>query len=205
MVPTVAYGGTTQTVSLAVKQDALRKVLLSERGRNTLIQLDIDGGESFTVMVKDVALHPVSRSPLHADFVRVDPDKPLVVEIPFRPLGRSKGETSGGTLLVAVRYLEVRCLPSQIPGHVDYDVSNMEINDVVRVRDLKLPEGVEVLFAEDRKVLSVAPPRAEAEEAKPEGAEGEAKPEGAEGEAKAEGDDKDDKKKDKDDKKKDKD
>jgi large subunit ribosomal protein L25 len=184
-LPAVAYGGGGDTVALSVQADALRAILVSERGRNTVIQLEIEGRDGFAAMVKDYEVHPLSRRLLHADFIRIDEKKPVEVVVPFASTGRSKGELEGGTVLVALRLLPVRCLADRIPDRIEHDVSELEINDVIKVSDLVLTEGVEVLLPPDRRIVVVQPPRVEAE--KPaegegvEGAEGEAAAEGAEG------------------------
>jgi large subunit ribosomal protein L25 len=184
-IPSVTYCRGTETVAVSVPRDALRAILRSERGRNTLIDLAVENGKTYPVMVKDFTVHPITRQLVHADFVQVDVNLPVTVEIPFRTVGRAIGEAAGGSLLQTVRNLKVRCLPAAVPAEVSHDVSAMEIDSVVRIRDLAIPEGVEVLHREDQKVLLVKPPRIE-EVAKPEGAE-EGAAEGAEGEAKKEG------------------
>jgi large subunit ribosomal protein L25 len=184
-LPVVAYGRGGDTLSLIVEHDALRNVLLSKKGRNSIIDLAVDGGDNLNVMVKTYTVHPLSRNLVHCDFIRVDEAQAVQVEIPFRTVGKAKGEIAGGTVLSNVRTLRMRCMPSNIPELVVHDVSELEINDSVKVSDLSLPEGAEVLMKSDRTLVTVAPPRVEIEET-PEEGEGE---EGAEGEATAEGDD----------------
>jgi large subunit ribosomal protein L25 len=126
-------------------------------------------------MIKDFTVHPITRQLVHADFIQIDPSKPVILEVPFRVVGKAAGEAFGGSLLQTARTLKVRCLPAAVPDFLEHDVSAMMIDDVMRVRDLPVPEGVEILHREDQKLLLVKPPRVE-EVAKPEGAE-----EGAEG------------------------
>ncbi len=183
-LPVVAYGTDVDTQPLAIERDALRDILMSSRGRNTIIKLDVEGGSALDVMVKEYTVHPLSRLLLHADFIKIDENTLVDCEVPFRTVGKSKGEVAGGTLLANVRSLKVRCLPSSIPDHVEYDVSELEVDDVVAVSELTLPEGVEVLLPADRKVLIVAPPRVVEKTEEEEAAEAEA----AEGEEDKEGD-----------------
>ena len=202
IIPAVTYCRGTETVAIEISRERLRGILRSEKGRNSLITLTVEGGQSYSVMVQDYVVHPVSRQLLHADFLQVDLSLPVEVEIPFRTTGKSKGEVAGGTLLQNLRHLRVRCQPGDIPTVIEADVSELEIDSVIRVRELTLPPGIELLHREDQKLVVVKPPRVE-EAPKPaegeEGAEGvaaadgEAKPEGeagAEGAA-AEGDAKD--------------
>lgn len=183
LMPAVAYGRGSDTANVSIPQDALRSILLSERGRNTIIDLAVEGADPFQVMVKEYTVHPLSRRLLHADFLRIDSSQKVEAKVPFATIGKSKGVAIGGTLLVHVRKLHVRCLPAEIPLRVEFDVSELEIHDVVKVSELTLPEGVEVLMEADRKLLVVAPPRVILEEdEETEGEEGEEA--AADGEAK---------------------
>src|SRR5687768_16587811 len=106
-VPGVTYGRGSKTSEIAVGHDALLSILTSERGRNTVIHIQGDGSE-YSVMVKDVVLHPVSRRLWHADFLRIDETREILVQIPFRIVGKSKGEAEGGTVVVMARTLPVK-------------------------------------------------------------------------------------------------
>jgi large subunit ribosomal protein L25 len=198
-IPAVTYCRGTETVAIEISRERLRSILRSDKGRNSLITLAVAGGQSYSVMVKDYVVHPVTRQLLHADFQQVDLSLPVEVEIPFRTVGKSKGEAAGGTLLQNLRHLRVRCQPANIPLVIEANVSELEIDSVLRVRELTLPGGIELLHREDQKLVVVKPPRVEEAPKPAEGeavegeaaAEGEVKPEGeaaaAEGEAKGEG------------------
>src|SRR5687768_11434654 len=86
-IPSVAYGSGMATANLAIEREALRAILTSPRGRNTLIRMEIDAEQGFDVMVKEYNVHPLTRKLLHADFVVVAADKPIIVEVPFRTIG----------------------------------------------------------------------------------------------------------------------
>ena len=184
MVPAVTYKCGEPTLNIAVPRSELRGILLSKRGKNTLIDLRVDGADSKPVMVKEYTVHPLTRLITHADFVAVDRDKPVTLEVPFNRTGRSKGEVEGGTLLQTTRSLKVRCVPANVPSAIEADSTELEIDDVLRVKDLTLPEGVEVLHPLDYKLVVVQPPRVEETPEEEEGLEGE---EGEEGAAPAEG------------------
>ena len=188
-IPTVAYGdGLDQTLALAVGHDELKHILTTGRGRNSIIELKVEGGQSHNVMVTDYTVHPVSRRLLHADFQTVREDRPVMVEVNFETTGKAKGVQAGGTLLSHIRTLKLKCLPTAIPNEITYDVTEMEILDSIKIKDLTLPEGVEVLMDPERRIAEVRPPKVlETTEAAGEGEEGEEGAEGAEGE-KAEGD-----------------
>jgi large subunit ribosomal protein L25 len=204
----VAYGTGMETQPLAIERDALKAILTSERGRNTIIRLDIEGASPMEAMVKEYEVHPLSRLLLHADLIKITEDKPIDCEVPFFTVGKAAGEVEGGTVLSNLRTLRVRCLPGKIPDRIEYDVSALNIDDNVHVRDLTLPESVEVLLPPERTIVIVAPPRVieeptavEGEEgvegAEEEGAEGAEGADAKDGDAAKDGDKKDDKKSDK--------
>jgi large subunit ribosomal protein L25 len=169
-IPTVAYGEAAKsTLSLAIEHDALLTVLGSEKGRNTVIHLDVEGDKNYPVMVRDFSIHPISRRLLHADFITVDENVPIEVDIPFVTTGKSKGEADGGTVLVAMRRLPVRCLPASIPARISADVTLLEMEDGIKVKELNVPPGVEILVPGDRRIVVVKAPKM-VEEAKPEAA-----------------------------------
>lgn len=175
-IPSVAYGkGTDAALSLAVDHDALIDVLGSPKGRNSVIRLEVAGAKTYAVMVRDFAVHPISRRLLHADFITVDENAPIEVEVPFVTTGKSKGEAEGGTVLVSSRRLPVRCLPAAIPAQITVDVSGLDMEDGIQVKELAVPAGVEVLLPAERRVVVVKAPR-QVEEKPAAGAEGAAAP-----------------------------
>lgn len=170
VIPAVAYGPGAPALSLSVSPRDLGNILTSERGRNTVIELEVEGTAPRTVMVKDFTIHPMSRKLEHADFISVDLSQPMEVEIPFQTTGKSVGELAGGTLLQTVRRLPVKCLPQFIPSSIVVDVTALGIEEGLSVADLKLPEGVEVQLASELRLVVVKAPRMEEE--KPAAAEG---------------------------------
>ncbi len=140
-VPAVVYGAASEgasrdAVSIAVEPKALLKILHSEAGANTLISLRLDGVDT-KVLVKDFLLDPITHHVLHADFYRVAMDRMIQVTIPVLLKGESKGvKVQGGLLEFVRREIEIECLPSDIPEHVDIDVTELMVHQGVRVRDV---------------------------------------------------------------------
>jgi large subunit ribosomal protein L25 len=194
-IPAVSYGGTSSSVVLAVSPKDLVDVLHSPLGRNTVLELDIEGKEKRTVLLTDYQYHPLTRSLLHADFQQVNLDQPVDVDVPFELVGKAAGVVMGGVLRQVFRHLPVRCLPTLIPVKIVHDVTALEMDGHVAVRDLAMPEGVSVRLDPARTVAAVVAPEKEKtaeEEAAAAGvpAEGAAPAEGAtpaEGAAPAEG------------------
>jgi large subunit ribosomal protein L25 len=137
-------------------------------------------------MIKEFTLHPISRKLVHADFIRIDATATIEVRVPFRTTGKSKGEVAGGTILVNVREVKVLCAANAIPVVIEADVTHLQIDDELKIKDLELPAGTELNESPERKLLIVAPPRvAEAEEeVEDENADGDAAAGGADAAAK---------------------
>lgn len=140
-VPAVVYGAASEgasrdAVSISVEPKALLKILHSEAGANTLISLKLDGADT-KVLVKDFLLDPVTHALLHADFYRVAMDRMIQVTIPVLLKGEPKGvKLQGGLLEFIRREIEIECLPTDIPEHVDLDVSELGLNQGIRVKDV---------------------------------------------------------------------
>src|SRR5437870_3186322 len=90
-IPAVAYGRELNATHVAVSPKALLRVLGSDYGQNAVVELDIEGGDKVTVMVRDYDYHPITRELVHADFVQVKLDQPVDVDVPFRTVGKAKG------------------------------------------------------------------------------------------------------------------
>jgi large subunit ribosomal protein L25 len=154
-IPAVAYGKKLAAQALAVAPEELRSVLTSERGRNTVIELDVDGTSKLTVLLRDYQHHPVSRAILHADFVQIALDEPVDVQIPLEVTGKAAGVVKGGVLRQVFRRIPVRCLPQKIPVKVVHDVTELELDGHVPAKALALPEGVEVRLPPEQTVIAV--------------------------------------------------
>jgi large subunit ribosomal protein L25 len=163
-IPAVAYGNKAPAQPLAVSPKRLLDVLASERGRNTVVEIDIDSGDKFPALLCDYQYHPITRQLLHADFLKISLTAPVDVEIPFETLGKSKGVVAGGNLHVVFRRLPVRCLPEHIPVKISYDVTEMELDAHVAAKDLPLPEGVSLRLVPNQTVLAVVSEKAMGEE-----------------------------------------
>jgi large subunit ribosomal protein L25 len=154
-IPAVAYGKKLDAQSLAVSPDDLKQVLTSERGRNTVIELDVDGKNKLTVLLRDYQHHPVSRAILHADFVQISLEEPVDVQIPLETTGKAAGVVKGGILRQVFRRIPVRCLPGKIPVKIVHDVTELDLDGHVPAKALALPEGVTVRLPLEQTVIAV--------------------------------------------------
>jgi large subunit ribosomal protein L25 len=163
LVPAVYYGPAAEPTGLAVSPKELVAALSTEFGRNAVLSLKV-GGKDELAMVQDLQIHPVTRKPLHVDFYRVDTEQRIQRGVPFVAEGKAKGVVAGGELVVIYRVLPLRAKPGQFPAKITVDVTNLEIGDHVKVKDLSLPEGVEVVLPSERNVVSVVTMRKRKEE-----------------------------------------
>lgn len=175
LVPAVVYGGAEGSVPVSIDPKMIYKLLRSEAGRNTILTLAVDGGSDSKVILKDWQVDPVRENILHADFQRIAMDQVLRVNIPIAIRGEAIGvKTEGGLLDLVLREIEVECLPKDIPERIECDVSELAMNESIRVSGLPLPESVELITDASRVVAHVVTLRVEEEEqAEVEGEEGE--------------------------------
>ena len=186
-IPGVVYGQGMEPVPVSVDQRALRAALSSPAGMNAVITLEV-GGASYPTIVKDVHRHPVRRSALHVDFLRINLDEDIEVPVPVVLTGEARAVLSeGGLLEIAADSVTVRARPRDLPAELSLDVSELTIGDVLRVENLSAPPGAEIVD-DPETVLVIAQGQQAAEvpevaEAGEEGAEGEAVEGEAEGAA----------------------
>jgi len=167
-IPAIAYGRDLAARPVAVSPKALLRVLGSDHGQNSVLELNIEGGDTLTVMVRDYAYHPITRELVHADFVQVKLDQPVDVDVPFRCTGKAKGVAAGGILQQIYRRIPVRSLPSKIPSVIELDISELDVGDSLKAGSLTMPEGVTILLSDDKTVVVVnAPEKEEVVEALP--------------------------------------
>lgn len=166
-IPAVAYGADLPATALAVSPKDLTKILSGEHGLNTVVELEVEGGPNLHTLVVDYQIHPVTRAILHADFKKIDLDKPVDVEVKLELVGKPAGVTAGGELHQIFRKLPVRCRPGQIPVKLVHDITELGLDQAAHVKDLKLPEGIEVLLPPERTFAAIytAKKRKEEEEA----------------------------------------
>ena len=176
--PAVIYGHGREPQSITI--NAREFLRLSERIRltSTVIELSIDGKVAKTI-IRELQRHPLNREMLHADFQELVAGEKITVSIPLKFVGTPEGVKTGGGILEEIMHqVHVRVDPSNIPDHIDVDVTALTIGHSLHISDLKLPEGVEVTDDPEQTIAVVAAPKAEEEAAPAATAEG-AAPEAA--------------------------
>ncbi len=168
-IPAVFYGPGQTNLHLSIPTLSLEKAVAGPLGMNTLIELKIDNGASHKVLLKDYQADPIKRFFKHADFIHVDANKKIRINIPVHLVGKPVGIKEGGILEQITRELEVLCLPSKILQKIDIDISELKIGDNLHLHDVKFPEGVEPLTKTDVTIAAIIKPRDEVVETPAEG------------------------------------
>src|SRR5215217_2271672 len=172
-VPAVVYGHGREPQPLSIDTRELEKLLDHIAAESTVIDLDIDGKGSKT-LIREIQRHPFRRQILHVDFQELVAGEKIIVRLPIVLVGIPDGvRMDGGVLDQTMRELEVEVDPSNIPNHVELDVTKLVIGSSVHVSDIPLPEGVEVTEDPDASVCVVSAPRAAVEETAAAATEGE--------------------------------
>jgi len=172
LVPAVVYGawaagegdadGKNIATSISVEPKALRKILHSESGANTLISLKLAGMGDTRVLVKDYQLDPITHQILHADFYRIAMDKLLRVTVPVIARGDAPGvKQQGGILEYVHRQIDVECLPADIPEHIEINIGELMLHQGVRVRDVVVNPKLKLMTEGDTMLVHVIMPKAE--------------------------------------------
>jgi large subunit ribosomal protein L25 len=162
-VPAVVYGAGKDTVPITVDVRSLSDAFRAGAGENAIFLLKLhDTGETRHAMIREFQRDPVSRRPVHLDFVRVLMDTKIRVRVPVEVVGVAKGvRTDSGILDFVTREIEIECLPGNIPEHLPLDVEELSIGDALRISDVKAPEGVEIVDDPEKVIVHVAHPAAE--------------------------------------------
>jgi large subunit ribosomal protein L25 len=176
-VPGIVYGHGRQAQALAVNARDLDKLLSGIAAGSTVIELTLAKATTKT-LIREIQRHPFKKQILHVDFMELVAGEKVIVDIPLVFVGIPEGVRLSGALLEQIVHsIEVNVDPSNIPNHIDVDVTNLAMGHSLHVRDLKLPEGLEVLTDEDTTICAVIAPRAVVEEKPEEVVEGAAEPE----------------------------
>lgn len=184
-VPGVVYKGGKAGINVEVDKGDLWHALHTEAGENAIITMDISGGEKpikKTVILKEMQIHPISEEYLHIDFHEISLKEKLKVKVPITVKGEAVGvKEDEGLLSQLIWEVEVECLPTEIPEHIEVHVDELRIGDAIHIKDITPPEGVAFLDDAEQMIVTVNPPKMEeevvTEEAAAEEEAGEAEPE----------------------------
>jgi large subunit ribosomal protein L25 len=156
LIPAVVYGAGKESVAVTVDPKVITKILYSDAGHNTIFDLTIEGAGVTKAMIVDWQNEPIKGKLLHIDLKRIAMDKAMRVSVPVQLTGVSTGvKNSGGILSQVLHEVEIECLPGDIPGHIDVDVTNLDVNGSIHISDLPHSDKLKFLGEEDALVAHV--------------------------------------------------
>jgi large subunit ribosomal protein L25 len=156
LIPAVVYGAGQESVAVTVDPKVITKILYSDSGHNTIFDLTIEGSGATKAMIVDWQHEPIKGKLLHIDLKRIAMDKAMIVSVPVQLVGVPGGvKNSGGILSQVLHEVEIECLPGDIPGHIDVDVSNLDLHGAIHISDLPHSGKLKFLGEEDALVAHV--------------------------------------------------
>ena len=158
-IPAVLYHSGLDAISLSVDKKELYKALKTGQ---VIFEITVKDENQF-VLVKEVQYHPVYDNIMHIDFQKVKEDEKISLEVPLKVTGEAEGVQAGGILVQIVNTITVKCKPTTIPDALIIDVTDLELNSSLFVKDIQLAADVEIITAEDLAVVSVQEPKKEEE------------------------------------------
>lgn len=159
LIPGIIYSGSEKSMPISVKEMLLGKIL--KKGENIIVALKIKQDEKElkkTALIKEVQHDPVTSKIMHVDFHLISLKKKIEIKVSLLLVGESVGVKRGGIVEYHVREIPIKCLPTAIPGHIEVNISELDIGDSIHVANLRVPEGIEILYPKEEVILTITPP-----------------------------------------------
>jgi large subunit ribosomal protein L25 len=155
-IPCGIYGG-KENVHFEADPAIFRHLVYTPEFKQAHINIS---GKTYRCIIKDIQFHPVSDELVHIDFLELGDKKPVKFNIPVHCIGQSPGVKAGGKLIQSIRRIQVKTVPEHMVDVLNVDISHLELGQIIRVRDIQLPKGVEVMANPSVPVATVEIPRA---------------------------------------------
>jgi len=163
MVPAILYGKEIENVPLVLEKKDIFSILKSESGENTIFKVAYNS-EKIDTMIKDFQIDPVTDEILHVDLVHIAMDKEIRVTVPFSLIGDAIGvKSEGGFADFITREVEIECLPKNIPESIEIDISELHLNQTLKIEDVDAPSGVRIVDDPNSLVVLIGAPTKEEE------------------------------------------
>ncbi|HEX9695294.1 MAG TPA: 50S ribosomal protein L25 [Actinomycetota bacterium] len=157
-VPGVVYGAGSAATAIAVDRRTLTHALATDAGLNVLIDLKV-GSDTYLTLARELQRDPIRGDIKHVDFVKIDRDTAIEVEIPIHVEGDSRGVREGGVVEHHIWTVRVSCKPGNVPGSITVDITDVGLHEHVKVGQLTAPEGVEILTDPEENIVTIATPQ----------------------------------------------
>lgn len=175
-IPAVLYGLANEPVKVQVAMSDIEAAFKQSKIAQVLVNLSVLDNDKEVkkcpAIIKDLQLSPLSKDLLHADFLEISLEKPVLVKVPVEAVGKAPGIEFGGTLQLIRRELEILCMPLEIPESIAIDVNSLQMGDAIHVKDIEI-EGVEIPADVNFTVITVVAPKAVTEDVEDEELDGE--------------------------------
>jgi large subunit ribosomal protein L25 len=161
-IPGIVYGpGVEGAIAVALDMKEIDKTLHTHAGGNVLVNLEIAGDKSRTVMFKDILRHPLKGTVMHVDLLEVNLNETVEIEVPVHLTGKAAGLAFGGIVQHETRTITIECLPSQIPDSIDVDITALNVGQSIHVKDIKFAQGLKAVDDEELTIVSIVSPTEE--------------------------------------------
>jgi large subunit ribosomal protein L25 len=156
-IPCVLYSSAKENIHFHTTEAEVRNLVFTPEFK--VAELNIDGVQ-VNAILKDIQFHPVKDNIIHIDFLQLVEKHPVIVEIPLKTKGSSPGVKIGGKLMQSIRKVKVKTVPEKLVNELFIDISSMELGQSLRIKDIIIPEGIEVMQNGSIPVVSIEVPRA---------------------------------------------
>jgi large subunit ribosomal protein L25 len=157
LIPAIIYGPRFQPLPIAVKSSELESALIKHKGETILFNLQLDdiAPSKIQAILKDYQTHPVTDKIIHIDFLAIHEKETITIDVPLEFIGKPVGISKGGILEILLHELTIECLPSEIPDKITVNISNLDMGDVLHVKDIKVPKGIKVVDNPEETVATI--------------------------------------------------
>jgi len=156
-IPCVLYSSAKENIHFHTTEAEVKNLVFTPEFK--VAELNIDGVQ-VNAILKDIQFHPVKDNIIHIDFLQLVEKHPVIVEIPLKTKGSSPGVKIGGKLMQSIRKVKVKTVPEKLVNELFIDISSMELGQSLRIKDIIIPEGIEVMQNGSIPVVSIEVPRA---------------------------------------------
>ncbi len=156
-IPAVLYGADIQTEHIRIDKLDFAKILASKTGEHSFVNLQFKKSKDYDAVIKEIQYNPVSEDVLHIDFEHIPPGKEIEFYIGLEFLGTPHGVTEGGVFSSQIWEVPIRALPREIPDVIEIDISELDVDEAIHIKDIKLEKGT-ILLDDEMTVASVVPP-----------------------------------------------
>lgn len=163
--PAIMYGSKMEPVSISIETHSFTQSVLNLQRRNAVVNLTVEGGDTYQVFIKELQVDPVHDTLKHADFYIVDVDKEYDFTLPLQYVGKAKGVDMGGELHISQSKIKVKSKPMLLPDFVEVDITNLDNGESISCEQLQIPEGLNVQSPAATVLVSVQNPTAAPAEA----------------------------------------